>query len=100
MTTTLKRAGTVTFTNGSPAVVGVGTFFAALPDGALIRKFVSTGAPNVWYAKTAHTSDTAMTIEPPWAGATSGGGGDEYDAVVFQAGTLADAVNLFSLLSD
>jgi hypothetical protein len=97
---TLKRAGTAVFTNGWATVTGVGTLFSTIPDGATVRKRKATGTPEAFYGKASHTDDTHMTLDTPYGGTTSDSGGDEFDAVVFQQGTLADAVNLFSQLNE
>lgn len=67
-------AGTVTFTNGSTSVTGVGTAFTSLRLGDRVR--LSTDSDSTaWSRVSAITSDTAMTLSAAYAGTGGSGTG-------------------------
>jgi hypothetical protein len=68
-TTAQSTAGTVTFTNGSTAVVGVGTAFAQSDVGRYIRRSGVAG----WYRITAVANTTNLTIDPAYGAPTGAG---------------------------
>ncbi len=62
---TLNRTGTITFTNGSTALTGVGTTFTAMLFGDTIL------APDgKWYEFATIASDTGATLSLPYTGTT------------------------------
>ncbi len=67
--TTTYNTGTAAFTNGSTAVTGTGTSWAAGMVGGLIQN----SADGTWYNITAVPSATSIAISPAYAGTTASG---------------------------
>lgn len=63
--------GTITTTNGSAAIVGVGTTFTALMVGRYL-KVTDPSGDGMWYKIAAFTDTTHITLENTYAGATAG----------------------------
>jgi len=69
-----KTAGTISLTSGGTTVTGVGTAFASgstwLSGGSYgdIGNYIQFAGANDWYAITAVSSTTSITITPPYAG--------------------------------
>lgn len=65
-------AGTVTFTNGSASVAGVGTTWTSKMLGRYIQG-TAEGSDGLWYRIVNVTSSTALTLENVYEGATLAG---------------------------
>ena len=62
-----KTAGTVTVTDGSAAVTGSGTAFAATDVG----KFIQFSGEEDWYEILTYVSSTSITVKPNYGGTSS-----------------------------
>ena len=104
--------GTVTFNNGSTAVVGSGTLWNTTVDGRknmavgdYIRLGTINAASAVWYQIASITNDTNLVLETAYAESSSGGGatytnrqvfttvsGSTFRSSPFTDGTLGDII--------
>lgn len=74
-----KTAGTITMTNGSSAIVGSGTSFAASDVG----RFIKADSNGYWYKISSFTDSTNITLDRSFDGVTVSGG-------TYKLGTLPD----------
>lgn len=81
--------GTVTVTNGNAVVTGVGTKFSNCRSGDMF-----VGPDNGIYQLINPSSDTSISISPPYRGATAAGAAYGIVPVNGYPKALADAVNL------
>ncbi len=90
MATTLYTTGTISFVNGSTAIVGSGTAFTALTDGDPIR------APDgAWY-EIAIDDDTHADLNTAYAGANAPGAAGGTDWVIFKTSISRDSTRTAS----